>query len=225
VTDNSIPFERTGCCLHVKTPRGPWCFLRSDCCWVDLLEPQNLKLKQSSNVSCLTCQPFSVNPLYFIMDTKMVDMSRMLVVLMAGQTVKWGISPIHVWPDAISVSFIQCYPTIKSYNHILLLWSRTSATWTHAPGPQLSSVVPRSLWHLIDFLDHFVIIILIDHLHVSKYRLSSAGQWRQTGVSLTTPHFRVSSDEYTSWRDTAERRSRRLFLLLSIELTTPSILP
>jgi hypothetical protein len=35
----------------------------------------------------------------------------LLVVLMAGQTAKWGISPIHVWNKAISVSFIQCYPT------------------------------------------------------------------------------------------------------------------
>jgi hypothetical protein len=32
------------------------------CCWAHLLEPQNLKLKQSSNVSCLTCQPFTLTP-------------------------------------------------------------------------------------------------------------------------------------------------------------------
>jgi hypothetical protein len=31
--------------------------------------PQNLKLKQSSKVSCLTCQPLSINPLYLSMDT------------------------------------------------------------------------------------------------------------------------------------------------------------
>jgi hypothetical protein len=49
-------------------------------------------------------------------------LSTMLVVLMAGQTVKWGISPIHVWTNAISVSFIQCYPTITiNNNHIYKL--------------------------------------------------------------------------------------------------------
>jgi hypothetical protein len=75
-------------------------------------------------------------------------LSTTLLPLMAGQTIKWGISPFHVWTNAISVSLCSIRHDHRKYfiMNINYVWSRTSATWTHAPGPQFA-LLQLWLWH------------------------------------------------------------------------------